>query len=70
MPFHADEEDHVAERYLRLAAIVAAVALVVPGCSDGPTSPPYDPAIPAVWASAVTNQYFPLVPGGKGDRRR
>ncbi len=38
----------------------ACVALL--GCSNS-TGPTYDPVIPTAWASAVTNTYFPLVPG-------
>ena len=43
---------------LALATIWAVTA-----CGDSPASPPYDPAIPASWAPAVTNPFFPLPPG-------
>lgn len=42
---------------------VVVLVAVVPGCSNSPTGPNYDPQLPTVWASAVTNPYFPLVPG-------
>jgi hypothetical protein len=45
--------------------ILAAAVFAGVGCdnSSGPSGPPYDPQIPASWASAVTNSFFPLVPG-------
>jgi hypothetical protein len=43
---------------LGLAAIVSSA-----GCSDSPFSPPYEPVLPSEWASAVTNPFFPLIPG-------
>jgi hypothetical protein len=33
------------------------------GCAGSTTEPDYDPDIPTAWAAAVTNPYFPLVPG-------
>ncbi len=42
---------------------IALLAAVIPGCSNSSTGPTYDPQLPTVWASAVTNPYFPLVPG-------
>lgn len=48
------------------AAMLAIAALVVPACSDdpsGPAEPEYDPEIPAAWAAAVSNAFFPLEPG-------
>jgi hypothetical protein len=57
-------EDAVDARRLKIVAIATAAVLVAPCCgSDESTAPPYDPAIPAAWASSVTNPYFPLVPG-------
>ena len=50
-------------RYPIRAVLVVAAALAVPGCSSNPTGPEYNPDIPAAWAAAVTNQYYPLVPG-------
>ena len=32
-------------------------------CTSEPSSPKYDPDIPSVWASSVTNQWFALEPG-------
>lgn len=37
--------------------------LLVMGCNNSPTGPSYNPTLPTSWAPAVTNQYFPLVPG-------
>jgi hypothetical protein len=42
---------------------IALLAAVMPGCSNSSTGPTYDPQLPTVWAGAVTNPYFPLVPG-------
>ena len=42
--------------------VAALVVAALPACSDS-TGPSYDPVIPASWASAVTNAYFPLPPG-------
>jgi hypothetical protein len=53
----------VTARYWGLAATAAALTLLVSGCSNDPTAPDYNPEIPAAWASAVTNQYYPLIPG-------
>jgi hypothetical protein len=41
------------------------LALLALTACDGssPTDPAYDPDLPAAWASAVTNAFFPLVPG-------
>ncbi len=49
-------------RPLAPLAILTAALL---GCANNPTGPTpvYNPQIPAAWASAVTNTYFPLVPG-------
>ncbi|MGH7586710.1 MAG: hypothetical protein ACREMH_10715, partial [Gemmatimonadales bacterium] len=48
-------------------AMLALAALVVPACSEddpaGPDGPDYDPEIPAAWAAAVDNSWFPLQPG-------
>ncbi|MDH4348690.1 MAG: hypothetical protein OEW17_07775 [Gemmatimonadota bacterium] len=44
-------------------ALAAILTLMVPSCSSDPTGPSYDPDLPTSWASAVTNLYFPLVPG-------
>jgi hypothetical protein len=45
--------------------LAAAAVLAGVGCdsSSGPSSPDYDPQIPASWASSVSNSFFPLVPG-------
>jgi hypothetical protein len=51
-------------RRISLALVaIAAAELLVPACSNDPTGPAYNPEIPAAWASAVTNQYYPLTPG-------
>jgi hypothetical protein len=45
---------------------LAALALfaMASGCGDGPTQPEYDPQLdPADFVEAVTNPYFPLIPG-------
>ena len=50
--------------------VVLAAAVLVIACSDngnGPSDPPYDPDIPTDLAAAVTNQFFPLVPGTRWD---
>lgn len=42
------------------------IALVLAGVacgSGGPTSPEYNPSLPAAWAPSVTNQWFQLEPG-------
>jgi hypothetical protein len=58
-------EDQVTGRYFRIAKLVAAGAGLLSGCGgdNNPTGPDYNPDIPASWATAVTNQYYPLVPG-------
>ncbi len=45
----------------RLRAILT--MLVLAACSGNPTGPTYQPDLPATWASAVTNTFFPLTPG-------
>ena len=53
-------------RSLTLMAIFAAAIAGMAGCSNsstGPNGAVYKPNIPTSWASAVTNAYFPLVPG-------
>ncbi len=53
-------------RSLTLAAILAAATAGIAGCSNsstGPNGANYKPNIPTTWASAVTNTYFPLIPG-------
>jgi hypothetical protein len=47
------------------AAIAACTPIAVVTCGDDPASPgpEYDPDIPTAWEPAVTNRYFPLVPG-------
>jgi len=46
------------------ASVIALVAVVGCGaCNDDPAGPPYEPTLPTAWASAVTNEYFPLLPG-------
>lgn len=47
----------------RSLALAATLLMAVPGCNGDSTGPSYNPVIPAVWASAVTNAFFPLVPG-------
>lgn len=47
----------------RSVALAATIALVIPGCNGDSTGPTYSPDLPASWASAVSNPYFPLVPG-------
>jgi hypothetical protein len=50
----------------RLVATAAALALAA--CDgSGPSSPDYNPEIPADLAAEVTNPYFPLVPGTRYD---
>jgi hypothetical protein len=46
---------------------LAGFALVVlSGCdSSSPSAPLYDPGIPTSWAAAVTNPFFPLLPGAR-----
>jgi hypothetical protein len=45
-------------------AFLAAVAVAVGACENSPTGPDYDPMIdPADFVTAVTNPFFPLVPG-------
>jgi hypothetical protein len=46
-----------------LPAIAAATATLVHACNNDPTGPGYSPDIPASWSTAVTNQYYPLIPG-------
>lgn len=41
----------------------AIALLMVLACQSNSTGPNYDPALPSAWANAVTNAYFPLVPG-------
>ena len=43
--------------------LLALLAASAAGGDDTPTSPTYDPDLPTAWAEAVTNPYFPLVPG-------
>lgn len=45
------------------ALTILVLVVSVPACSKDPTSPPYTPELPAEWAAAVSNPYFPLVPG-------
>ncbi len=42
---------------------VLAAALATIGCDSNPTGPEYNPAIPLIWAAAVSNPHFPLTPG-------
>lgn len=45
---------------ISIAALVAAAV----GCRGSTSGPePYNPVLPRSWAAAVTNPYFPLVPG-------
>ena len=50
-------------RNLRLTAILAGGSMLAPACSDSTGPSEYNPDIPATWATVVTNQYYPLVPG-------
>ena len=43
------------------AIAIATVATL--RCGDNVTSPAYTPALPTTWAAAVSNPFFPLVPG-------
>ena len=48
--------------------VVLTAAMLAMACDgNGPSDPPYDPDIPADLASAVTNPFFPLVPGTRWD---
>ena len=42
---------------------LAVLATAMLGCTNSPTGPSYNPQLPTVWASSVTNAFFPLVPG-------
>ncbi|HEX7337616.1 MAG TPA: hypothetical protein VF252_10450 [Gemmatimonadales bacterium] len=42
---------------------VAAIAVAALSACSSSTGPSYNPDIPAAWATAVTNPYFPLPPG-------
>ena len=46
-----------------MLSVVAVAAEGCDGSSTGPARPDYNPQIPTDWVSAVTNPYFPLVPG-------
>lgn len=48
-------------RVTAFAAVLVAVACG--GCEDSPAGPQYDPEIPTAWATAVDNQFLPLLPG-------
>ncbi len=37
--------------------------LMTMACHSDPTAPNFSPTLPTAWAPAVTNSYFPLVPG-------
>ncbi|MFN0150094.1 MAG: hypothetical protein ACKVU1_05180 [bacterium] len=57
-------------RLIPFTAALAVAAIAVTACGKNSTGPnndgnggDYDPVIPTSWASAVTNAYFPLVPG-------
>jgi hypothetical protein len=50
-------------RICRTLGFVGCAIVTAVGCSEDPTSPPYTPTLPTAWAAAVTNSYFPLVPG-------
>lgn len=56
-------EAAVNARTLTLLVAASAAACSTPGCSDGITSPPYDPELPTEWAPAITNPYLPLLVG-------
>jgi hypothetical protein len=49
--------------YTMTGVIAAATATLLGGCSSDSTGPEYNPEIPGDWASSVTNQFYPLVPG-------
>jgi hypothetical protein len=61
------EEPVIARRYA--GVLGAAIAAACCGGSGDPASPDYSPDIPATWAVAVTNPWFPLVPGTRRDYR-
>jgi hypothetical protein len=48
-------------------AALAAALLLACGDGSGPSDSPYNPDVPADLASAVTNEFFPLVPGTRWD---
>lgn len=48
---------------LKALATVALAGFSASACGNDPTAPAYDPDLPTAWASAVTNPYYPLVPG-------
>ena len=58
-------------RSIRLTSMAAAALVMVTldGCGGSPTRPAYDPDIPAEWAAAVTNPFFPLTAGTKYEYR-
>lgn len=48
----------------RIITVTACMcALACARCKEDPFSPPYDLTVPTSWANAVTNTFFPLVPG-------
>lgn len=55
-------------RFISFTAALTAAAIGAAACGKNSTGPgddggDYSPVIPTSWASAVTNAYFPLVPG-------
>ena len=43
-------------------------AFLLPACEDT-SGPPYDPVLPTSWSPAVTNPFFPLLPGTRWEFR-
>lgn len=50
-------------------SLILSCLLVTPSCKDDIFSPPYEPVLPTTWAAAVTNPYFPLLPGTRLEYR-
>jgi hypothetical protein len=53
-----------------LVLLSGALLAVAAGCGDSstePESPPYNPVLPTSWAPAVSNAFFPLVPGTRAE---
>lgn len=46
-----------------ICLLITSISLGACGGDGGPTGPSYDPDLPSAWGEAVTNPFFPLVPG-------
>jgi hypothetical protein len=57
------EEDHVTTSSVAAGVLLTAAGLLTSSCSSDPTGPEYNPEIPATWTTAITNQFYPLIPG-------